>query len=276
MKLTLFKSKLSQVSLYGALLTLSATAGAQTSYEINNSAQGAFVATGSPGNPVGTNLTTLNFGGSGTLAIASGSSTKGEFDSILMFDTAAGVSAFNNLYGVGNWTLTGITLGLASNFGTQGTQPSNTIFNTINGGSFGIDWLDNDTWVAGTGGGMGAAGYPTNSSISYAYVPTLLGYGYDSLGTFSYTPPGNNLYQYYSLPLDGNLVSDTDAGGDVSFYFYAPTNSQVSYLFNDQNFSSDHPELTLYATSTPEPGTLALLAAGLGGLLTARRRPRKS
>ena len=278
MKLKFMKSKPGQsirvLAFCGAVLTLPLASYADSSYTISTSV-GSFLAAGSPSNPVGTNLTTLNFGSAGTFAIAPASSAKGASDSVLMFSTASAVSQFNTLYGAGNWTITGVTLSLASNFGAQGQQPNNGIFNTINAGSFGIDWLADNSWVAGSGGGMGGTGYPNNNSVSYAYIPTLLSFGYDSLGTFTYTPPGNNIYLSYNLPLDGNLVSGAAAGGDVSLLFYAADN-QVSYLFNSSNFASNHPELTLDVAPVPEPGTLALLTTALGGLWIARRQKKIS
>jgi len=166
-----FESKLKHVGravlICGALFALPFGSYADTSFTINNTTADAFLASGSANNPVGSDLTSLNFGGAGTLAIAPASSTKGEFDSIIKFNTAAAVSQFNTTYGVGNWQITSMTLSLASNFGVQGAQPNNNIFNTINAGGFGIDWLGYDNWVEGTGGGMGSPGYPNNSSVSF-------------------------------------------------------------------------------------------------------------
>ncbi|MGB8369129.1 MAG: PEP-CTERM sorting domain-containing protein [Limisphaerales bacterium] len=245
----------------GIILAFPFAGKADTSFTINTTTADAFLSGASP---------TLNFGSAGTLAIAPASSAKGEFDSVIMFNTASAVSQFNTTYGAGNWTITGLTLSLASNFGTQGAQPNNAIFNTINAGSFGIDWLANDSWVEGTGGGNGAA----NGAVSFNSIPSLLSPGYDSLGTYTYTPPGNNVYANYSLSLDANLVSDAAAGGAVSLYFYAADN-QVSYLFNSREFASNHPELTVTAAPVPEPNAAALLAASLGGFLFSRRQKRK-
>src|SRR5215469_3961506 len=135
------------IALFGMTLSASTSLHAQSIYTINDTTADAFLAAGSPANPVGANLTSLNFGGAGTLAIAPAGSAKGEMDSVIEFNTAAAVSQFNTTYGAGNWQITAITLSLASNFGGQGEQPNNGIFNTINAGQFGIDWLGNNTWV---------------------------------------------------------------------------------------------------------------------------------
>ena len=114
-------------AILSATFALPFIASADTSFTINNTVADAFLAAGSPGNPVGANLSSLNFGGAGTLAIAPASSTKGEFDSVIQFNSAAAVSQFNSTYGAGNWQITGVKLMLASNFGTQGSQPGNNI-----------------------------------------------------------------------------------------------------------------------------------------------------
>ena len=70
-------------------------------YTVNDTIADAFLSAANP---------TLNFGGAGTLAIAPASSAKGEFDSVIMFNTASAVSQFNTTYGAGNWQITGFTL----------------------------------------------------------------------------------------------------------------------------------------------------------------------
>jgi hypothetical protein len=260
-----------KVTAVSAIALLSFVSMAATSYTITAPTADAFLATGSPSNPVGANLTSLNFGGAGTLAVAPASSTKGEFDSILKFNVAGAVSQFNAAYGAGNWSLTGVTLTLGSNFGDQGEQPNNGIFNTINAGSFGIDWLGNDSWVEGTGGGNGTPGYPDNSMVSYNSISTLFSGGSASLGTYTYTPPGDNIAVNYTLPLNASLLADLAGGGDVSLYFFA-ADDQVGYLFNSRSYASNRPQLTLVAAPIPEPGVLSLGGLALGAVFLGRRR----
>lgn len=260
MKRHLTLNRMTPLLLGFSLLAVASQVAAQNSYTVNNTVADAFLSGASP---------TLNFGSAGTLAVAPASSPKGEFDTVLMFNTASAVSQFNTTYGAGNWTITGLTLSLASNFGTNGAKPSSSILNTVSGGNFGIDWLANDSWVEGAGGGNGAA----NGAVSYNSISSLFAPGSDALGTYTYAPPGNNVYANYSLSLDPNLVSDATAGGNVSLYFFA-ADSQVGYLFNSRDYTGNplnHPELTFTVVATPEPATASLLAASLGGFLLLRR-----
>lgn len=249
-------------------LALSFAAHASTSFTIGNTTADAFLASGSANNPQGTDLSGMNYGGAGTLAIAPASSTKGEFDSVIKFNTAAAISQFNSTYGAGNWVITGATLSLASNFGVQGAQPNNAIFNTINTGLFGVDWLGNDSWVEGTGAAQGTV---ANGSVSFSSIPSLFSSGSASLGTFTFTPPGNNIYVNYTLSLSTQFTADAAAGGDVSLYFYAADN-QVSYNFNSRSFASGNPQLTLTVAAVPEPGVCALMTLAAGGFLLSRRK----
>jgi hypothetical protein len=250
-------------ALCGAILALPSPARAQISYTINDTIADAFLSAASPG---------LNFGTAGTLAISPASAPEGEFDSVIMFNTAAAVAQFNSIYGVGTWQITGVKLSLSSNKNTQGQSPGNTLLNTVTGGNFNVTWISDNSWVEGSGGGSGTAGYPTTSGVDYNSVPTLLSGTTDSLGTFTYTPPGNTSYLNYALSLNPDLVSSAAAGGDLSLYFSAADN-QVGYLFNSKDFASGHPELTL--TAVPEPSVVALAGCGIAAFLAARRRSRQ-
>ena len=89
----------------------------------NTTLQSAFLATGSPDNPIGTDLTNLNFGGAGTLAVSPASADKGQFQSLLMFNFSGAASLFDSAYGTNGWIITGISLQLTSNYGVAGVQP---------------------------------------------------------------------------------------------------------------------------------------------------------
>src|SRR5262249_17001226 len=145
-------------------------------------------------------------------------SLKGEFDTVIRFNLAGVVSQFDGLYGAGNWQITGLQLSLNSNFGTQGAQPGNQLFNSANGGNFNIQWISTNSWVEGTNGGTGGPGFPTTTAVSFNSIPTLLSGPTASLGTFTYILPGNNVYVTYNLPLDPTLVANAAAGGDLSLF----------------------------------------------------------
>ncbi len=212
------------------LLCLGSIAKAQVTYSGTSSAD-AFLATGSPGNPAGADLTGLNFGGAGTLVVAPAASVKGEFQSVLKFNLANAVGLFNTNYGAGNWTITGISLELTSNYGTNGVQPNNGLFPVISGGSFVIEWLSNDDWVEGTG----TPSLPTTDGVTYDSLSDLLSGAHEILCTNTYVPPGNNVPVTYVLPLNTNLVADVSGGGDVTILLYAADN-QIGYLFNSYNY----------------------------------------
>ena len=234
-------------------------AGRADTFTITNTVADSFLSGNAP---------TFNYGGAGTLAIAPAGSPKGEFDSIIKFNLSGAVSQFNTTYGIGSWQITGLTLRLASNLGTTGAVPGNNNLNTVSGGSFGIDWLAGDAWTEGNGNGNGAA----NGAVSFNSIASLFSTGSDSLGTFTYTPPGNNVYASYTLPLSASLVADATTGGDVSLYFHAADN-QIGYLFNSRSFASGNPQLIV---TVPEPATLAMMTLALGVLACSRRPRRKA
>src|SRR5271157_4630548 len=115
------------------LLCLGSIAKAQVTYN-GTTSDDAFLATGSPGNPAGTDLTGLNFGAAGLLVVAPATSVKGEFQSLLKFNLSNAVALFNTSYGTNRWTITNITLTLTSNFATNGLQPNNMILPVVSNG----------------------------------------------------------------------------------------------------------------------------------------------
>ncbi|HEX4343182.1 MAG TPA: hypothetical protein VH255_07310 [Verrucomicrobiae bacterium] len=258
--LKLQTQRFANILLLGATLTIPGLVNADTLFTISNTTADTFVSGANPG---------LNYGNAGTLAIAPAGSPKGEFDSVIKFNFASTIAQFNALYGVNQWQITGLTLYLSSNFGTNGSIPSNTLFNTIQSGNFGIDWLSGDNWVEGSGGGNGGTGFPGNSSVSFNSISNLFLAGSSSLGTFLYNPPGNNVYTNYALPLNTGLVSDAMNGGDVSLYLFA-ADSQISYLFNSRSFASGNPELVV--SVIPEPTVISLAAMMATGLFLRRKK----
>jgi hypothetical protein len=210
---------------------LFARASAQVTYSGTTIAD-AFLATGSPDNPVGSNLTGENFGGAGTLAVSPASADKGEFQSVIEFNFADAVALFNSTYGANHWIVTGISLQLTSDYGTAGVQPNNKIFNVISGGRFVIDWLSTNGWAEGAGN----PAIPTTDGVTYDSLPNFLSLPYDILCTNMYTPPGGtNVPVTYPLPLDNNLVAEVIGGTNATFLFYAADN-QIGYLFNSHEY----------------------------------------
>jgi hypothetical protein len=226
------------------LLAVCTVGQAQVTFTNTTSAD-AFLATGSPSNPVGTDLTQLNFGGAGTLAVSPASALEGEFQSVIRFDVSGAPELFNATYGTNNWSVSGILLQLTSNFGTQGQQPNNRIFNVSNGGQFVIEWLSNTNWVEGTGN----PSLPTMDGVTYASLPDLLSGAHEILCTNTYVPPGTNVPVIYTLPFNTNLVTAATSGGNISLLFYAADN-QIGYLFNSHEFARGNEPL-IEVTANP-------------------------
>ncbi|MEI7728911.1 MAG: hypothetical protein WCO56_05040 [Verrucomicrobiota bacterium] len=210
------------------VLWLFSPAEAQTIFTGTASAD-AFLATGSTNNPTGADLTGRNFGAAGTLAIASGSSLKGEFQSVVEFNLSNAVALFNMTYGSNRWSVTGISLELNSNYGMSGEQPNDATFNWIGVGYFVIEWLSNNSWVEGTG----KTKSPTTNGVAFGSLPELLATAHEPLCTNIYWPPGDNVAVAWPLPLTSNLVANVIGGGAVTFRLYAD-DEKISYLFGSR------------------------------------------
>ncbi len=254
-----------------AILAFAFTASATAAVVSLTSSADAFLTAGSADSSAGS--PTGNYGAAGALQISAVGSTKGEIQSLLKFDLAVAKSTFDAAYGVGNWLVDSITLQLGTNFGTQGAQPNNPIFNRINAGLFTIDWLANDNWIEGTGN----PGAPTTDGVSFSSLAALVSAADKSLGTFSYMPVGNTNPPTvppatYALNLDASFLADVSAGNHVSLRAYA-ADAGVSYLFNARSFgtAANRPTLIVSA-SVPEPGTSVLLAGTTVVWLLQRRR----
>jgi hypothetical protein len=213
---------------------------------------------------------TANYGAAGAMMISGASAAKGAMQSLMKFNLAAAKVNFDGLFGAGNWAVDGITLQLGTNAGVQGAQPMNAIFNTINTGLFKVDWMANDTWAEGTG----TPQVPTTDGVTFNTLASFLGGADKTLGTFTYTPAGNNTVANYTLALDSSFTADVAAGGDVSLRGYAG-DATVGYLANTRLFASGKPTLTVSASAVPEPcGGVLLAGAALLGLARRRRHAR--
>lgn len=215
-----------------------------------------------------------NYGSAGTLVVAGADSPNGEFDSLIKFTLAPAKIQFDTQFGAGNWQITSVTLSLASNYGDQGEQPNNWLFAPINTGSFAITWMPNDTWLEGnSGGGGGIISNGSTEGVTFDSLPNYLSANDELLGTYTYTPPGDNIPVIYTLGVTQGFSADIASGSDVSLLF-TPADSTIDYLFNSNKYASNHPTLTVIAEQVPEPSAylMALAGAGMLGLLRFRKR----
>ena len=225
------------------LVAFPCPARAQTNYTTTTVAD-AFLATGSTNNPDG-DLSDLNFGSAGVLAVAPANAAKGEFHSVARFDFSGAVPEFNSAYGKNGWRVTGLSLTLTSNYGTAGVQPNNAIFNIISGGKFVIAWLSNNDWAEGTG----TPNLPTMDGVTFDSLPDLLSGPTNILCTNIYTPPGNNVPITYTLPLNTNILAEIESGAEATFLFYA-ADTNIAYLFNSKEYGRGNDPL-INVTASP-------------------------
>lgn len=197
---------------------------------------------------------TSNYGSLGAMTVAgSASGNGGEYLALLMFDLSSALNQFNSQFGSGNWSISGATLQLNANFGTQGAQPNNLRFPPINGGLFAIDWFADDSW--------------TETGVTYNnFSPG----GTEGLGSYTYVPPGNDVPVVWMLGLEPSFVSDVSAGSSVSLRL-SPGDATVSYLFNTRTYNTAANFPVLSVTAVPEPSSLALGALAGAGLWALRR-----
>jgi hypothetical protein len=220
-----------------------------------------FVTTGPSGN-----LSGNNFGSAGALSIAASGLTQGEFQSVLQFDLSAARSSFDAQFGAGQWNIQSITLSLTA------AAPLNPIFNASAAGQFGVAWMQNDSWVEGTGN----PSTPTTTGITYSILPSFTSGGEQSLGTFSFAG-GTSGTAAYTLGLSPGLLADATAGNLLSLHLSAADNT-VSYLFDSRNFGTATARPLLSVVAVPEPQVSSLLAVGAVFLCAAsygNRTPRR-
>ena len=216
---------------------------------------------------------THNYGAAGALAVSGSIATNsmginnGLLDSFLEFNVSGAVSSFNTAFGVGQWTITGITLGVTA------MAPNNPVFN-YGSGTFAVDWMANNGWTEGTG----TPASPGSTGITYSQESSLLNSNVDeALGTFNYGGAASGRMNL-SLGLTSGFLSEISTGGLVSLYMTATPNSTVGFTFNSENFgtASARPSIIITAVAVPEPTTVFLLGTSCTVLAAMGRRRGKS
>jgi len=233
---------------------------AGTGASFNSSpAADAFVTTGASGN-----LSGNNYGGGGALSLAAAGLPQGELQSVLQFNLGGAAASFNSTYGAGQWSIQSVTLQLTA------TAAGNAIFNTPAAGLLGISWMQNDSWLEGTG----TPGAPGASGITFSGLQSsFIGPGDENLGTFSFGGVTSGTFNY-SLGLTPGLTADLLAGENLSLRLFA-ADSAVSGVFNSRSFGTVAARPVLTIVAVPEPGTLALSSTAVllfVGWRLARRR----
>lgn len=224
-----------------------------------NATLDAFVADGPTGN-----LSGNNYGGAGSISLAAATLPQGIQQSVMRFNLAGAAGAFDSQFGAGNWSIQSVTLQLTA------APANNAIFNTPAAGTFGISWMQNDSWLEGTG----TPSAPSVSGITYNTLGNYVGPGDEALGSFVFDGATSGA-KVYSLDLTSGFAADLASGGDLSLHLYA-LDASVSAIFNSRSFGvpGNRPVFTVVAV--PEPGAVTL--AGLGSVLilgwrfSARRR----
>jgi hypothetical protein len=203
-----------------------------------------------------------NYGSGGALSVAASGLAQGEFQSVMRFDATSAKNAFDTAYGAGQWSIQSVNLQLTA------AAPNNAIFNASGAGQFSVNWMQNDSWVEGTG----TPGSPSSTGLTFNTLPTFLSGADELLGTFAFGG-GTSGSATYNLGLTSGFTADLGGGSLVGMRLFA-ADSTVSYLFNSRNFgmSSSRPMLTV--TAVPEPGAITLLACCVG--FAWGRRARKN
>jgi hypothetical protein len=153
-------------------------------------------------------------------------------------------------------------------FTNTNPAPNASFFNSPSAsGNLDINWMQNDTWVAGSGTPIA----PGNDGITWN---TLSNYtaGEQSLGAFSYTAATSGT-STYSLSLASGFVSDIANGASISSVRLFAADNVMSGLFVSQsNPNLPHPVLSITAVAVPEPASWFLMVLGYGAVAMLRRR----
>jgi len=216
--------------------------GSAATFSLNPSAD-AFVSASQGGN---------NYGGAGALSIAAPGLSQGEFQSVLQFNLSGAKSSFDSQFGVGQWSISSIALQLTA------TAPNNAIFNASAAGQITVSWMQNDSWIEGTGTPQA----PTTTGLTFSTLSSFLSGADENLGTFAFNG-GTSGNSSYSLGLTSLFSADALAGNTVSIRILAG-DSAVSALFDSRSFGTVAARPVLTVTAVPEPGAGTLVLLGLG------------
>ena len=200
---------------------------------------------------------THNYGGAGALSVSGPIATnvlgqqEGLLDSFMRFDASGVASNFNNVFGVGHWGISSVTLVVF-----EQTDVNNTIFNG-GVGPFEIRWMVNAYWVEGTG----KPNNPTTDGITYNDEPSHLNSNLDkSLGTFF--NGGTDGVVRLSLGASASFVNGISTGKLVSLFLTATTNSTVGFTFHSRNFVDPTQYPYLEITAVPISQITSLVIVG--------------
>jgi hypothetical protein len=239
-----------------ALMMTSAERRAAAASATANPSADTFVSAAQPNN---------NYGAAGALEVSAAGSSQGEYQTLMKFDLSGIKSSFDTTFGTGQWNVQSGSLQLTT------ALPGNPIFNANAAGQFGVSWMQNDSWLEGTGT---PGGPPVNDGMTFSTLPAFLSGSDQSLGTFAFLG-GNSGANIYPLNLASGLLSDITGGNAASLRLSAADGS-VSYLFNSRSFGQValRPILSVVAVAVPEPSVALIIGAGLGSFMLARRSGR--
>ena len=194
-----------------------------------------------------------NYGGGGALLVAAAATPKGEFQSLLRFDTAAVKNQLDASFGSGQWIVSQVALQVASN------SVVSALFGAPAAGSVRVHSLLNSGWAEGTG----TPNAPTADGITFGGLTALLSPGDENLGAFAVgtsTPTNYDFHLLASPTLsgrihDGQILSlRLDAADDlVTIAFGSRTNNNAAL----------HPALMITAVAVPEPAAWATASSGM-------------
>lgn len=190
---------------------------------------------------------TSNFGGAGLLCVAGNESVngigelRGRFDSLVKFEAASLVAAFDTAYGAGQWTITDAVLQVYELAG-----PENSFF-PRGTGDFEVSWLSEDSWLEGTG----SPSSPSHGAgeITWDALQLILATADESeLGTYSNV--GVDGVRQYILTATDSFADDLKAGGMVSLHF-SPQTDGLGFPFHSRNFGDASRRPRLFVTAAP-------------------------